>query len=231
MDPKRVRGRITVHQEEPMDRMLLTAAAILAAALVAEPLAAQALAPIALPAPQKGGGKPLMQALALRATSRAFAPDPLAAQALSNLLWAAWGVNRPDGRRTAPSAHNWQEVEVVALLPAGAYTYDASGHVLKPLVAGDLRPLGGLQDFVKDAPLTLVFVADLAKMEGSRQERELMAYADAAFISQNVYLSCASEGLATGVRAWVDRPALGKALKLREGQLVVMAQSVGYPKK
>jgi nitroreductase len=188
------------------------------------------LAAIALPAPQKEGGKPLMQALAARATSRSFAKDPLPAQTLADLLWAAWGVNRADGRRTAPSAHNWQETELVVLLASGAYRYQAAANRLEPLVSGDLRALGGVQEFVKDAPVTLVFVADTARMEGDTEERRQFAWADAAFISQNVYLFCASEGLATGVRAMIDRKALGEALGLREGQLVTLAQSVGFSK-
>jgi nitroreductase len=192
---------------------------------------AQDLAPVSLPAPQTEGGKPLMQALKLRATTRAFAPDPLPAQTLANLLWAAWGINRPqEGKRTAPSTRNWQEIEVVVLNATGAFTYDATANALKPLVAGDLRALGGTQDFVKDAPVTIVFVADTSRMQGG-SDTQALAYADAAFISQNVSLFCASEGLATGVRASVDRPALAKALKLRDNQLIVFAQSVGFPKK
>jgi nitroreductase len=203
---------------------------LLGIALVA-PGAAQELAPVSLPAPQTDGGKPLMQALKLRATARAFAPDPLPPQTLSNLLWAAWGINRPqEGKRTAPSARNWQEIEVVVVDATGAYLYDAALNALKPLVAGDLRALTGTQDFVKDAPVTLVLVADTSRMQAG-PDPQPMAYADAAFVSQNVYLFCASEGLATGVRASVDRPALAKALKLRESELIVFAQSVGFPKK
>jgi nitroreductase len=189
------------------------------------------LAPVSLPPPRTEGGMPLMQALKLRATARAFAPDPLPLQTLADLLWAAWGINRPqEGKRTAPSTRNWQEIEVVVLNAAGAYVYDAAGDSLKPVVGGDLRALAGTQDFVKDAPVTLVFVADTSRMQGGT-DLQAFAYADAAFISQNVYLFCASQGLATGVRASVDRPALAKALKLRDGQLVVFAQSVGFPKK
>ncbi len=194
---------------------------------------AQELAPIPLPAPQTEGGKPLMQALKLRATARAFAPEPLPKQILSNLLWAAWGINRPDsGKRTAPSARNWQEIDVVVVTASGAYLYDAAANVLKPVVAGDLRALTGVQEFVKDAPVTLVFVADTTRMKGSQADtQQAYAWADAAFISQNVYLYCASEGLATGVRAMVDRPALAKALKLGSSQIIAFAQSVGLPKK
>ena len=194
--------------------------------------AARPPAPIQLPAPQTAGGRPLMQALQLRATSREFAPDPLPPQVLSDLLWAAWGINRPDsGMRTAPSAHNWQETDVYVVTAAGAYLYDARGNRLVRVAAADLRPLAGVQAFVKDAPATLVFVADTARMKGAPPEmRQTYAWADAAFLSENVYLFCASTGLATGVRAMVDRPPLAKALKLTPTQLITLAQSVGYPK-
>jgi len=197
----------------------------------AAPAAAQELAPVALPAPQTDGGMPLMKALKLRASSRAFAPDPLPLQTLSNLLWAAWGINRPqEGKRTAPSARNWQEIDVVVVNATGAYLYDAKGNVLKPLAAGDLRALTGTQDFVKEAPVNLLLVADTSRMQGA-QGAQPMAYADAAFICQNVYLFCASEGLAVVVRASFDAPGLAKALKLTDKQLVVLAQTIGYPKK
>ena len=193
---------------------------------------AQEPAPIRLPAPQTDGGKPLMQALKARATGRAFAPDPLPPQTLSNLLWAAWGVNRPDsGKRTAPSARDWRETDVYVITAAGAYLYDAPANALAPVASGDLRALTGTQDFVKDAPVTLVLVADTARMKGAQPDmHQAYAWADAAFISQNVYLFCASEGLATGVRASVDRAAIAKALKLGGTQLVVFAQSVGRPR-
>ena len=213
-----------------MKHRLSTMVVLLALALAAGS-AAQDLAPVALPAPQTDGGKPLMQALKLRASARAFAPEPLPDQTLSNLLWAAWGINRPqEGKRTAPSARNWQEIDVLVVNATGTYVYDATAHALKPLAAGDLRALAGTQDFVKGAPLDLVYVADVSRMEGG-SDVQPMAYADAAFIAQNVYLFCASEGLATVVRASVDRPALAKALKLRDSQLVVFAQTVGFPKK
>ncbi len=209
------------------------ALALLAALALAPLAAAQELQPVALPAPQTDGGLPLMQALKLRATSRVFAKDPLPPQTLANLLWAANGVNRPqEGKRTAPSAHNWQEVDVVVLTATGAYVYDAAGNRLAPLAAGDLRALGGMQDFVKVAPVTLVLVADIARMKGvAPADAQSLAYADAAFVSQNVYLFCASSGLVTGVRAMIDRPALAKALKLRETQTIALAQSVGFPPK
>ncbi len=196
-------------------------------------VAAQSPAPIQLPAPQTEGGKPLMQALKLRATSREFAPEPLPPQTLSNLLWAAWGINRPDsGKRTAPSAHDWQETDVYVVTASGAFLYDARANRLVAVAAGDLRALAGVQAFVKEAPATLVFVADTARMKGAAPDmRQSYARTDAAFLSQNVYLFCASSGLATGVRAMVDRAPLAKALKLAPTQLITLAQSVGYPKK
>jgi SagB-type dehydrogenase family enzyme len=180
-----------------------------------------------LPAPQKTGGMPLMDALAKRATARAFDSRDLPPQQLSNLLWAAWGINRPDGRRTAPSARNNQEIDVYVLLKTGVYVYAAKGHQLSQISSEDCRALGGTQSFVKDAPVTLVLVADLAKVGGAGKD---MALIDTGFISQNVYLYCAAQGLATGARASVDKAALGPKLKLRPDQLIVLAQSVGYPK-
>ena len=183
-----------------------------------------------LPAPQKTGGMPLMEALAKRKTARSFDAKELPVQQLSNLLWASFGINRPDGKRTAPSAKNWQEVDLYVLLKSGAFLYEAKAHRLNPILAEDIRALGGTQAFVKNAPVTLLFVADLARADGEASQRRELAHADVGFISQNVYLYCASEGLATGVRAGMDRAALGLKLKLRPEQLLVLAQSVGYPK-
>jgi len=208
-------------------RSVLRIPSIVAAALLAGNLLAQS---IDLPAPQKSGGMPLMDALARRSTSRAFATNDLSAQQISSLLWAAFGINRPDGKRTAPSAMNRQEAEIYVLLPQGAYVYSAVSNRLDQVLAGDLRELGGTQSFVKDAPVTLVFVADLAKCGGNNEGSRNTANVDVGYISQNVYLFCASAGLATGARGSVDRTALGQKLKLRPEQLIVLAQSVGYPK-
>ena len=202
------------------------------AALAFVPWASAAeLADIPLPSPRMDGGMPLMQALKERHSTRAFSSKALPDQVLADLLWAAFGINRPDtGRRTAPSARNWQEVDVFAVTENGAYLYDAKANVLRAVAAGDLRKLAGLQEFVGTAPLNLVFVADTARMTGSSPEDQaLYAGADVGFISQNVYLFCASEGLATVVRGMVDRDALAKALNLPDHKKIILAQTVGYP--
>jgi nitroreductase len=186
---------------------------------------------IPLPKPQTDGGKPLMQALKDRRSTRAFAARKLSEQMLSNLLWAACGINRSDGKRTAPSAMNRQEVDVYVVLAEGAFLYDPKEHALKQVSSADLRAQAGTQDFVKDAPVNLIYVADTAKMGGGAEETKVLWYGVAAgAITQNVYLYCASEGLVTVVRAFVDRAALAKSLSLRPEQRITLAQTVGYPK-
>jgi nitroreductase len=209
----------------PIAAVLLVALAVAASA--------QDLPPIKLPAPKTEGGKPLMQALKDRQSAREFGAEKLPLQMLSNLLWAAWGINRPDGHRTAPSASNKQEVDVYVTLPEGAYLYDATANTLTPVAAGDLRGATGTQPFPATAALNLVYVADLSKAGRSATDPQQMLNvgADVGLIAENAYLFCASEGLATVVRASVDKPALAKLLKLRDMQIIVLAQSVGYPKK
>lgn len=193
---------------------------------------AQELKPIKLLAPQMDGGKSLMQALKERKSSREFSSEKLPLQILSNMLWAAWGVNRPDsGKRTAPSAMNWQEIDIYVATAEGLYLFDAKEHILLPVLAEDLRAVTGEQEFVKDAPVNLVFVADYSKMgDGTDNQKAITSAANTGFISQNVYLFCASEGLGTVVRGLSNKPALEKAMNLRPDQKVVLAQSVGYPK-
>ncbi len=193
----------------------------------------QELKPLILPAPQTDGGKPLMQALKDRHSTREFSSEKLPPQVLSNLLWAAFGINRPDtGKRTAPSAMNWQEIDVYVATAEGLYVYDAKGNKLDPILAEDVRGAAGVQPFVKDAPVNLVYVADFAKTgKSSAEDRNFYTAADVGFIAQNVYLFCASEGLAVVVRGSVDRAALAKLMKLRPDQKILLAQTVGYPKK
>jgi SagB-type dehydrogenase family enzyme len=193
------------------------------------PVIETAAATIELP-PPKLPSMTLDQALKSRHSTRAFAATPLSPQLLSALLWSASGVNRRDSSgRTAPSAHNWQETELVAVLPGGSYRYDARAHQLSLMVAQDLRSITGVQDFVATAPLNLVYVADFARMhEAKPEEREFLAGADAGFIAQNVYLFCAAAGLACVVRGLVDRRALAVALQLGPTQRISLAQSVGH---
>jgi SagB-type dehydrogenase family enzyme len=192
---------------------------------------AQDTGAIKLPPPETAGGMPLMQALKARHSTRVFAGMPLPPQLLSNLLWAASGVNRPHtGQRTAPSAHDWREIDVYMTTADGAYRYDPPTHTLKRVAAGDIRPLAGVQDFVATAPLNLVYVADLDRMSGaSAEDKTFYSATDAGFIAQNVYLYCASAGLAVVVRGLIDREALGAALGLKKHQRIILAQSVGYP--
>jgi SagB-type dehydrogenase family enzyme len=187
---------------------------------------------IKLPAPDKRGGLPLMLAIARRRSSREFARKPLPLPILSNLLWAAFGVNRRSGGRTAPSALDAQEIDVYVALPEGAYLYDAKSHSLRLVASSDLRRITGYQDFVDEAPLDLVYVADHARMRMvPAGQRESYASAAAGAIAQNVYLYAASEGLATVIRAWIDRSAIADALGLTHDQQVLLSQTVGYPPK
>ena len=196
-----------------------------------KPAQGDATPKIALPESQREGGMPLMEALAKRHSARDFAPAALPLQMLSNLLWAAYGVNRPDKGRTAPSAINAQEIDVYVALPSGAYLYDAADNSLQLVAASDLRRVTGYQDFVDEAPLDLVFVADLSRMKFvPASQREIYASVAAGAISQNVYLFAASTGLATVIRAWIDRSAIADALGLSHDQQVLLSQTVGFPK-
>jgi SagB-type dehydrogenase family enzyme len=194
---------------------------------------AQEVRRIDLPKPQTEGGKPLMEALKARASSRAFSKGEIPLPVLSNLLWAAFGINRPDsGGRTAPSAKNWQEIDVYVATAKGLYLYDARKHALDLVVKEDIRALAGRQSFVADAPINLIYVADFSRTgASSNEEKELYCAADTGFIGQNVYLFCASEGLATVIRGSTDRPALAKAMKLRPTQKIMLSQTVGYPRR
>jgi nitroreductase len=191
-------------------------------------LLAQNLKDIQLPPPQTDGGRPLMQVLKDRKSTRDFRPDKLSAQTLSNLLWAGFGVNRPDGRRTAPSASNHQEIDIYVATADGLYVYDAKGNRLHAALHDDVREKTGIQPFVGNAPVNLVYVADLAKAGADSAERDMDVAADTGFIAENVYLFCASEGLATVVRGSIDRRALSSAMRLRSDQRIILAQTVGY---
>ena len=193
---------------------------------------AQELKPVQLPRPQTDIGRPLMQVLKDRRSTRTFSSEPLPGQLVSNLLWAAFGINRPEsGGRTAPSASNRQEIDIYIATAEGLYIYDAKGNRLNPVIHDDVRAQTGIQPFVKDAPVNLVYVADLARAGTDSAERDMDMAADTGFIAQNVYLFCASEGLATVFRGSIDRHALSKAMRLRPNQRIILAQTIGYPQK
>lgn len=207
--------------------------AVLPILLLGAVVVAGDLKPIELPKPDMTGGMPLMQALKARHSSREFTPDTLPLPVLSNLLWAAGGINRPEeGKRTAPSAMNWQEIDIYVATAAGLYLYDPGTHALNPITAEDIREKTGGQPFVKEAPINLVYVSDLAKMTRVPDSvKSRYVAVDAAFMAENVYLFCASAGLGVVVRGSVDHDLLAPVMKLRPDQKVVLAQTVGYPKK
>jgi nitroreductase len=206
---------------------ILAGAAALAAAAGARAQATPS--PRLLPPPRRTGGQPLIDALMLRRSTREYSDRGIAPQVVSDLLWAAYGINRPSGDRTAPY---WRHVMVIDLYVAmadGVWLYEPKSHALLPHLKNDLRAQTGLQDFVASAPLNLVYVAHGERMTDiSPEERRLYASVDAAFIGQNVYLFCASEGLATVFRGAVDQAKLAGALKLPDAQFVTFAQTVGY---
>ena len=184
---------------------------------------------ITLPEPQVGKGMPLMQALANRKSTRDFSSKRLSYHNISNLLWAAYGINRQDsGKRTAPSAGNRQEIDIYVSTAQGAFIYDATNNKLEIVTSEDIRSSCGRQDFVKDAPVVLVYIADYSRMRGDKAQKDFYAATDTGFISQNVYLFCASEGLATVVLGMVDRDALSEKLKLQDEQHIILTQPVGY---
>jgi nitroreductase len=202
---------------------------VLAACAVAVP--AELPPAIALPTPDQAGGRPLMTVLKERQSIREFSARPLAPQVLSDLLWAAFGVNRPTtGHRTAPSTMNMQEIGLYVALESGLYRYEAPPHVLTPILAVDLRPKTGGQAALQLAPVVLILVADYDLMGRAKPaDRDFFAAIDAGFISQNAYLYCASAGLATVVHE-LNRPPLAAAMRLKPEQRIVIVQAVGYPK-
>ena len=186
----------------------------------------------ALPSRSLSGGMPLMSALSSRQSLREFAPEPLPEQVLSDLLWAAAGINRHDvDGRTAPSAMNAQEVPLYVAMAQGLFLYEPKPHALRLVVASDVRRVTGNQDFVDTAPMDLVYVADHARMKlVPAAQRAAYAHATAGAMAQNVYLYCASEGLATVLRAWFDRDALSSAMGLQADHQLLLSQTVGATK-
>ena len=193
---------------------------------------AQGLQEIKLNAPNKERGLATMKALSDRISEREFDSRALSMQDLSDLLWAANGINRPDGRRTAPTASNRQEIDVYAIMPEGAYLYDAQVHSLKPVATGDHRGLVAMaQDFAKTAPVCLLIVINLEKLGDATAERtKLMGSVDAGIVCQNINIFCSAVGLANVPRASMDAAGLQKVLKLSATQLPIMNNPLGYKK-
>ena len=203
----------------------------LAALLFILTMHAQEVKEIKLNAPDKNRGTSVMKALSDRHSVREWATKELNPQDLSDLLWAANGVNRPDGKRTAPSALNKQDIDVYVFTKEGAYLYDAPNHSLKPVAKGDHRAaVAGGQDFVKTAPVSLVLISDLSRFGNVTDQNKLMGAVDAGIVCQNINLFCSAAGLSTVPRATMDKAALKSILKLSDSQLPIMNNPVGYPK-
>jgi hypothetical protein len=192
---------------------------------------------IKLPTPQTEGGKPLMQALKARQSTRGgFGPmEKLSLQTISNLLWAADGVNRPPNHRTAPSAVDWQNVHIYLTTPDGLFLYLPEAHQLQVISKKDVRGIAGMQDFVPTAPLNLIYIADMSKTKTMKWQGEDVGvpwtFAGVGTIAQNVYLFCASEGLACILRAMVDPKAVAAEIKLGPDDKLILAQTIAQFKK
>lgn len=189
---------------------------------------------VKLPQPQFATSAPIMQVLQKRKSTREFSKEKLPVRTLSDLLWAAFGVNRPEtADRTAPSTRNWQDIDIYVATADGLFLFDAKDQALKMILAQDIRAQTGTQDFVGDAPVNLIYVSDFTRMDAdtSQEDRKIVAAIDTGFIAENVYLYCANTGLATVVRGSVDKEALARTMKLKSTQWITAAQSVGYPKK
>jgi len=216
--------------DNAVTRRQANAALLAAGVMAAVPVSLFAQETKRLPAPRKDTGKPLMQALQARRSIREYSQRPLTVQVLSDLLWAAYGINRPSGDRTAPYWRHIMVIDVYAAMADGVWLYDPAAHTLRPYLGADIRAQTGTQDFVGTAPLNLVYVVHGERMADVRPEdRRLYGSVDAAFAGQNVYLYCASEGLATVFRGAIDYQRLAGAMRLADGQFVAFAQTVGYP--
>lgn len=183
---------------------------------------------IVLPTPKKTGGMSLLDALSTRKTTRVYSSRMLDAQTLSDLLWAAFGINREDGRRTAPSALNSQEIQIFVILEGGIYVYEPKEHALERKLAGDYRKLAGTQSYAQSVPVSFVYVADLEKSLTSPESSESYACVDCGFIGQNVYLFAAANGLCSAFRGSIDRKTIAETLNLKASQRVLYGQSIGY---
>jgi nitroreductase len=190
---------------------------------------------IELPRPEINKGKPLMQVLALRKSSREFSDVAISDQMLANILWAANGVNRPERNgRTAPSACDLQEVDIYIARTDGLFLYLPKENAIKKISSEDMRESAGKQDFTEEAPINLIYVVDYDSMNHPIMDDNAKAFyaaTDTGFVSQNVYLFCASEGLATVVLGWIDKKTLRAKMGLGDRAKIMLTQPIGYPKK
>ena len=194
---------------------------------------AQELQTIKLNEPSKAGGSSVMEAFSNRKSSREFSNKKLSTQDLSDLVWATAGINRQDkDLRTAPSWRNYQDVDLYVCFPEGVYFYNAKEHVLEPFAKGDFYPLiATIQPFVNDAPVILLLVTDLSKMNDDDKDYQMViAGLDAGIISQNISIFCAGKNMATVPRGFMKKEELKKALKLKESQHIMLNHPVGYVK-
>jgi len=201
------------------------------AATIAEFLtpAVPGAAPLPLPGPSFPADMPFQQLLQARKSSRSFRQDELPLVIISSLLWAGFGVNRSDGRRTAPSANNVQDMDICLVTQQGVFRYRAVDHTLVPLLAADLRSSTGTQSFVSSAPVDLVYVSNYARIPASSEECLQWSWAHSGCIAQNIYLACALLGLATVVRSSIDCAMLGTQLGLGPAEHITLSQTIGYP--
>jgi SagB-type dehydrogenase family enzyme len=215
-----------------MTSILVLLSFVLMMTLAMNTASAQDFTTIKLNPPQTDIGKPLMQVLQDRKSGREFADKKLALQDLSNLLWAAYGINREDGKRTAPTCRNVQEYEVYVIMQEGVYVYEPKTNELVPVVEGDYRANAGLQAYVATAPVDLMYVADLSKITWmpDLNGKLSIAYIDVGFIAENAALFCASEGLVSVPRMNMDTAKLAQIMHLSSDQKVIFSTSVGYPK-
>ena len=216
-------------------RLAISGMFLLSGILLAPALSSAAeLSEITLPKPQIQSGMSVMQALSKRQSSRAFADKAISPAQLSNILWAADGINRPDnGGRTNPAALGVRSIEVYAVTSEGIFRYTPESHTLQPVASGDFRMATTTgQAFVGKAPLTLVYVADSAKWQNARHvptadKQSVFDSIAAGAMTQSVGLAAAAEGLGTCIRGSIDHEAFGKAADLREGQHIIIAQTIG----
>jgi len=194
-------------------------------------LDAQDLKPINLSKPTINRGSSLMESFQARRSYREYSPKDLSMQDISDLLWAACGINSPDGKRTAPTARNCQEIDVYLVNKDGAYLYMPKEHLLQTVYKGDLRKaVASSQEFAATAPISLVIVGDIAKLGGDKVRALNLAFCDGGIVSQSIYMFCAGNNLSTVTRAMMDEKTLREALKLKDSQHLILNHPVGYKK-